>query len=82
MSGSGGKSIAATGSAGRSIGAACIAVAAGAAGETPRQRTERERDARQLAAEEAFTSDPQVRQLIGQYGARIVPDSIRPFDDA
>ncbi len=53
-----------------------------AAGETPHQRTERQRDARQLAAEEAFTSDPQVRQLIGQYGARLVPDSIRPFDDA
>ncbi|HET8818822.1 MAG TPA: DNA polymerase III subunit gamma/tau [Xanthomonadaceae bacterium] len=53
-----------------------------AAGETPRQRTERERDARQLAAEEAFASDPQVRQLISQHGAKVVPDSIRPFDDA
>ena len=53
-----------------------------AAGETPRQRTERERDARQLAAEEAFASDPQVQRLIGQYGAKVVPDSIRPFDDA
>ena len=53
-----------------------------AAGETPRQRTERERDVRQLAAEEAFKSDPQVQQLIGQHGAKLVPDSIRPFDDA
>ena len=50
--------------------------------ETPRLRTERQRDARQLAAEEAFTSDPQVRELIGQHGARLVPDSIRPLDDA
>ncbi|HEU4814324.1 MAG TPA: DNA polymerase III subunit gamma/tau [Xanthomonadaceae bacterium] len=53
-----------------------------AAGETPHQRTERQRDARQLAAEEAFTSDPQVQQLMSQYGAKLVPDSIRPFDDA
>ena len=51
-------------------------------GETPHQRIERQRDARQLAAEEAFTSDPQVQALIGQYGAKLVPDSIRPFDDA
>ena len=51
-------------------------------GETPHQRTERQRDARQLAAEQAFTSDPQVQKLIGQYGAKLVPDSIRPFDDA
>ena len=53
-----------------------------ASGETPYQRIERQRDARQLAAEEAFTSDPQVQALIGQYGAKLVPDSIRPFDDA
>ena len=51
------------------------------AGETPHQRTARQRDARQVAAEEAFTNDPQVQSLIGQYGAKLVPDSIRPFDD-
>lgn len=49
--------------------------------ETPRRRTERQRDARQLAAEEAFTSDPQVQKLVSQYGAKLVPDSIRPLDD-
>ena len=49
--------------------------------ETPRRRTERQRDVRQLAAEEAFTNDPQVQKLVGQYGAKLVPDSIRPLDD-
>ena len=52
------------------------------AGETPVQRSERQRDARQEAAEAAFTADPQVRQLMSRYGARLVPDSIRPLDDA
>ena len=51
-------------------------------GETPRQRVARERDARQVAAEAAFTSDPQVRALMARHGARLVPDSIRPLDDA
>ena len=50
------------------------------AGETLHQRGERERDARQAAAEDAFINDPDVQQLV-QRGARIVPDSIRPFDD-
>src|SRR5690606_18959456 len=53
-----------------------------AAGETLNGRNARERDARQLAAEESFTSDPQVQQLITRHGARLVPDSIRPLDDA
>ena len=51
-----------------------------AAGETLNGRNARERDARQLAAEESFTSDPQVQQLIGQYGAQVVPDSAIPDD--
>lgn len=45
-----------------------------------RERNERVRDERQTAAEQAFMGDPEVRRLVGQYGARIVPDSIRPLD--
>jgi DNA polymerase-3 subunit gamma/tau len=50
------------------------------AGETLHARSERQRDARQAAAEEAFMNDPNVQRLV-QAGARVVPDSIRPFDD-
>ena len=49
-------------------------------GESLRQRTERVRDERQVAAEQAFMEDPEVQRLIEQHGARVVPDSIRPFD--
>ena len=49
--------------------------------ESLRQRTERVRDQRQVAAEDAFMNDPDVQQLISQHGARVVPDSIRPLDD-
>ena len=52
-----------------------------AAGETPGQRSARQRDARQASAEEAFLGDPQVQRLMQQQGARVVPDSIRPLDD-
>jgi DNA polymerase-3 subunit gamma/tau len=51
-------------------------------GESLRQRAERVRDERQVAAEQAFMGDPEVQRLIEQHGARVVPDSIRPFDDA
>ena len=54
---------------------------ANADGETLRQRSERERDARQEAAESAFLADPGVQQLIQRHGAKLVPDSIRPNDD-
>ena len=52
-----------------------------ASGETLHQRSTRERDARQLAAEDSFISDPGVQQLIARHGAKVVPDSIRPFDE-
>ncbi len=48
--------------------------------ETLHQRGERQRDARQASAEEAFMADPDVQRLV-QRGARVVPDSIRPLDD-
>jgi DNA polymerase-3 subunit gamma/tau len=50
-------------------------------GESLRERNERVRDQRQVAAESAFMSDPDVQRLISQHGAKVVPDSIRPFDD-
>jgi DNA polymerase-3 subunit gamma/tau len=53
-----------------------------AAGETLHQRTARERDARQVAAEHAFLADPDVQRLMQRHGATVVPDSIRPFDEA
>ena len=49
--------------------------------ETLRQRSERQRDARQEAAEAAFLADPGVQQLMQRHGATLVPDSIRPHDD-
>ncbi|NUS60748.1 MAG: hypothetical protein HOQ01_07350 [Lysobacter sp.] len=53
-----------------------------AGGETLHQRNARERDARQVAAEQAFLADPDVQRLMQRHGATVVPDSIRPFDDA
>ena len=50
--------------------------------ETLHQRTARERDARQVAAESAFLADPDVQRLMQRHGATLVPDSIRPVDEA
>lgn len=50
------------------------------AGDTLHQRNERQRDARQTAAEATFMADPDVQRLM-QHGAKVVPDSIRPFDE-
>ena len=49
--------------------------------ESLRQRSDRARDERQGAAEQAFMSSPDVQRLMSQHGAKLVPDSIRPFDD-
>ena len=49
--------------------------------ETLHQRVERQRDAKQTAAEENFMSNPDVQRLMSQQGAKLVPDSIRPFED-
>jgi len=55
--------------------------AAQAAAETLHARNERQRDERQASAESAFLADPQVQRLMSQHGARLVPDSIRPYDE-
>ncbi|BDU17256.1 DNA polymerase III subunit gamma/tau [Lysobacter auxotrophicus] len=49
--------------------------------ESLRERNERARDERQANAETAFMNDPDVQRLISQYGAKVVPDSIRPYDE-
>ena len=55
----------------------------GGPGASPKtKRSARERDARQVAAETAFLADPGVQRLMTGRGATLVPDSIRPFDDA
>ncbi|WP_242108156.1 DNA polymerase III subunit gamma/tau [Luteimonas aquatica] len=54
---------------------------AAAAAETLHGRNARERDERQSAAENAFLSDPDVQRLMSQQGAKLVPDSIRPYED-
>ncbi|WP_276527043.1 DNA polymerase III subunit gamma/tau C-terminal domain-containing protein, partial [Xanthomonas fragariae] len=59
-----------------------IVIETGSAGvETLHERTNRQKDERQSAAETAFMNDPSVQQLIQQQGARVVPDSIRPYDE-
>ncbi len=49
--------------------------------ETLHARNTRQRDDRQSAAEAAFLADADVQRLMSQHGAKLVPDSIRPFDD-
>lgn len=55
--------------------------ATSADGETLKQRSHRQRDERQTLAEETFMNHPDVRQLMQQHGARLVPDSIRPYEE-
>ncbi|KGM55484.1 DNA polymerase III subunit gamma/tau [Lysobacter daejeonensis GH1-9] len=52
-----------------------------APGESIRERNDRARDERQAAAETTFMDNADVQRLIAQYGARVVPDSIRPLED-
>ena len=51
-----------------------------AIGDTLHVRNERQRSARQAAAEASFLADPVVGQLLGQ-GGSVVPDSIRPISE-
>lgn len=51
-----------------------------AVGDTLHVRNERQRSARQAAAEASFLADPVVGQLLGQ-GGSVVPDSIRPISE-
>lgn len=49
--------------------------------ETLHVRQDRQRGERQDAAQAAFMGNPDVRQLVDQHGARVVPDSIRPYQE-
>jgi DNA polymerase-3 subunit gamma/tau len=51
-------------------------------GETLHDRTRRERSQRQNEAEAAFLCDPAVQRLVGQYGAQVQNESIRPLEDS
>ncbi|MET0329003.1 MAG: DNA polymerase III subunit gamma/tau C-terminal domain-containing protein, partial [Luteimonas sp.] len=55
-------------------------VAAAHVATTLHERNARERDARQSNAEDRFLSDPDVQRLMSQQGAKLVPDSIRPYE--
>ena len=55
--------------------------AAAPSSETLKERSHRQRDERQSVAEETFMNHPDVRQLMQQHGARLVPDSIRPYEE-
>jgi DNA polymerase-3 subunit gamma/tau len=51
------------------------------AGDSLHTRNARERDERQAGAERAFLENPSVQRYMQQYGAKLVPDSIRPADE-
>ncbi len=52
-----------------------------AQGDSLHARNARQRDERQSGAERAFLENPSVQRYMQQYGAKLVPDSIRPIDE-
>jgi DNA polymerase-3 subunit gamma/tau len=52
----------------------------GAAAETPAARAAQARDHAQASAEQAIEDDPLVQSMKRDFGARVVPQSIKPFD--
>ncbi|MEO8742907.1 MAG: DNA polymerase III subunit gamma/tau, partial [Lysobacteraceae bacterium] len=50
-------------------------------GESLHARNARHNDERQASAERAFLDNPSVQRYMQQYGAKLVPDSIRPTDE-
>jgi DNA polymerase-3 subunit gamma/tau len=51
------------------------------ASETPAARAANAREAAQSAAEQAIDEDPLVQSLKREFGARVVPQSIKPFEN-
>jgi len=51
-----------------------------ATGNTPAERADQERQARQRGAIEAIDRDPFVRELVENFDARVIDESIRPAD--
>ncbi|WP_130620509.1 DNA polymerase III subunit gamma/tau [Dyella amyloliquefaciens] len=52
-----------------------------AVSETPAARAANAREAAQSAAEQAIDEDPLVQSLKREFGARVVPQSIKPFEN-
>jgi DNA polymerase-3 subunit gamma/tau len=52
-----------------------------ATAQTPAARAAQARDAAQADAEQSIESDPLVQSLKREFGARVVPQSIKPFDN-
>ncbi|KQZ74670.1 DNA polymerase III subunit gamma/tau [Rhodanobacter sp. Root561] len=52
-----------------------------AAAQTPAARAAQARNSAQAAAEQAMEDDPLVQTLKRDFGARVVPQSIKPFDN-
>ena len=52
-----------------------------ASAETLHQRSDRQRGERLQAVEAFFMADPEVQVLMQQHGARVVSESIRPFEE-
>jgi DNA polymerase-3 subunit gamma/tau len=59
-----------------------VSNAAHATSETPAVRAAQARDTAQSAAEESIEEDPLVQSMKREFGARIVPQSIKPFSQA
>jgi DNA polymerase III subunit gamma/tau len=52
-----------------------------AAAQTPAARAAQARDSAQASAEQSIEADPLVQSLKREFGARVVPQSIKPFDN-
>jgi DNA polymerase-3 subunit gamma/tau len=52
-----------------------------AAAETPAARAANAREAAQSAAEQAIDEDPLVQSLKREFGARVVPQSVKPYEN-
>ena len=52
-----------------------------AAAQTPAARAAQARDAAQAAAEQVIEGDPLVQSLKREFGARVVPQSVKPYDN-
>ncbi|MEJ2620690.1 MAG: DNA polymerase III subunit gamma/tau [Candidatus Thiodiazotropha sp.] len=50
--------------------------------ETPAMREKREAEERQTEAETSMVADPMVKEMEQRFGAKLMPESIRPVDDS
>jgi len=57
-----------------------VSITSSAVAETPAARAAQARDTAQSAAEESIEGDPLVQSLKREFGARVVPQSIKPFN--